>query len=482
MIVSCTTAALIALFIAICWLHYIHLKDERTALALENGQRVLYALRDHTMRLLDYSDSYARSIRHHYVRHDGDPPMPQYLRSIEIEHSNSFQGSVVIGDAAGHVVFASDKIPTENGSSVGLPFFEYFKANPQDSVFIEPTRIGRRTNQMLFRLVRPIIKDGAFDGYVMLGIHPEHFTTLFEDVNLGPNSFAAIYNADHKLIARQPAAPPTYYDKPLNNLDLWANLQRADSGHYITRSPLDGIERHVIYTRLPDYPIIIDIGISQDDIIKTLHDTRILLATQISLFILSSIILSSLLLLVLRNNGKLAQAEKIIRVLANTDPLTGLKNRRHFLATAEQEFARAIRYNLPLSVMMIDADHFKLVNDRFGHLVGDEVLRQFVKRTTEVLRETDDFGRLGGEEFAILLPQTTLAGAEALAERVREKIDISEIVTDKTILHITISIGVSARSSLTTSFNVMLQEADDALYRAKENGRNKVVLAVQPTD
>jgi diguanylate cyclase (GGDEF)-like protein len=480
--VVCATAVFIGLFTSICWIDYTRLREERVALTLENGQRVLFALRDHTMRLLDYSDSYARSIREHYVKHGDDPPMSQYLKEIEIEHGTSVQGSVVIGKADGSLAFSSNNLPQEAFSADGLPYFEYFRANPKDGVFIDPTRAGKISKQMRFRLVRPIIKDNALCGFVTLNLLPEHFTQLFEVFNLGPHSFTAILSTNHHLIARQPSAPPDIYGKPLDDIDLWPQLRKADSGHYITRSPIDGLERHILYTRLPDYPIVIDIGISQDDITDSLSHTRTLLTTQVLLFAITSILSSTLILFILRNNEKLTQAEKTIRVLANTDSLTALKNRRSFFQTAEQEFARATRYDLPLAVMMIDADHFKAINDSFGHLTGDEVLRQFVKITMGVLRESDDFGRLGGEEFAILSPQTTLAGAEALAERVRETIAASTIETDRGPLRLTVSIGVSARSSQTASFNVMLQEADDALYRAKEAGRNKVVLAAQATD
>lgn len=329
----------------------------------------------------------------------------------------------------------------------------------------------------MFRVIRPIIKDGSFDGFVLMGIRPEHFTTLFEGFNLGPHSFTAMFTPDHRLIARQPTPPEEFYDRPLDNIDLWSHLDNSPTGQYTTRSPVDGIERYILYTTIPGYPIVIDIGISKDDIISNLKDARSYIITQAVIFTISLLLFSALILLILHKNSKLIQAEQLIRALANTDPLTGLKNRRHFFEIAAREFTRTKRYDLPLSVMMIDADHFKSINDSFGHATGDMVLCQLVAKMSESLRETDVFGRLGGEEFAILLPQTTLAGATVLAERMRENIAAMSIGTDKGPLHLTVSIGLSARSHQTPSFAGMLHEADSAMYRAKEAGRNKVMAA-----
>ncbi|PKU26384.1 sensor domain-containing diguanylate cyclase [Telmatospirillum siberiense] len=471
------TVALITLSASLSWRHYTKLRDERIALTLTNGERVLQALRDHTMRLLDYSDSYIRSVRSYYLQNGDKFSMAQYLQEIKIEHASSFQGILAIGNSDGDIIFNSENLSIQNLGSAKPPYFEYFRNHPQDGVYIDPTRRGQVSGKMLFRLVRPIIKNGAFDSFVLMGIRPEHFTMLFEGFDLGPHSFTAMFTLDHRLIARQPSPPDEYYNRPLDNIDLWQHLKNSKSGSYTARSQIDGIERYVLYTRLPDYPIVIDIGISRDNIIDTLRDTKFYILTQEILFSVSSVIFAALIMLILQKNSKLTLAEQIIRALANTDPLTGLKNRRHFFEVAAREFTRAERYDLPLAVMMIDADHFKSINDTFGHATGDVALCQMVKKVSEVLRETDVFGRLGGEEFAILLPQTTIGGATVLAERVRENIAAMTIDTDKGPLRLTVSIGVDARSNRTPSFATMLHDADSAMYRAKEAGRNRVMPA-----
>lgn len=160
--------------------------------------------------------------------------------------------------------------------------------------------------------------------------------------------------------------------------------------------------------------------------------------------------------------------------LATTDSLTGLRNRRHFMATASQEFERARRYQTPLSLLMLDADHFKSINDRYGHPVGDEALKTLAEHGRRQLREIDLFARLGGEEFAILLPQTDFIAARAVAERLRQTIAEQSVATGQESFHFTVSIGVASLNAHTMDLHDLLRHADDALYQAKQHGRNRV--------
>jgi len=168
------------------------------------------------------------------------------------------------------------------------------------------------------------------------------------------------------------------------------------------------------------------------------------------------------------------QAQARLMELATTDSLTGLHNRRYFMDTATQEFERARRYQIPLSLLMIDADRFKSINDRFGHHIGDEVLKALAMIGQRQLRETDLFARLGGEEFAILLPQTDLADARVVAERLRQTIAEHTVDTEQGLLNFTVSLGLSSLNPVTADLDDLLRQADVALYQAKQNGRNRV--------
>jgi len=163
--------------------------------------------------------------------------------------------------------------------------------------------------------------------------------------------------------------------------------------------------------------------------------------------------------------------------LATTDPLTAAANRRHFLGEAEQEMERADRYGRPLAVVMIDIDHFKAVNDGYGHAAGDAVLAAAAAACHALLRDVDCFGRIGGEEFALLLPETTLAGAMEVAERLRQAIAASEVAFGDRSLRVTASLGIAERGDGDSDFDALLARADVALYRAKAAGRDRIECA-----
>ncbi len=157
------------------------------------------------------------------------------------------------------------------------------------------------------------------------------------------------------------------------------------------------------------------------------------------------------------------------------DYLTGIANRRYFIQRADEEFNRSKRFQNNLSVLMLDIDHFKKVNDKFGHSTGDLVLQKLVELSINALRDIDLMGRLGGEEFAILLPHTDREQAIEVAERLRLAVEISKLlIEDKLELRYTISIGVSSLTAESESIEMLFQQADEALYIAKHSGRNKV--------
>lgn len=169
-------------------------------------------------------------------------------------------------------------------------------------------------------------------------------------------------------------------------------------------------------------------------------------------------------------------AELASAALANVDHLTNALSRQNFMALADQELARTLRYALPLVVLMLDLDHFKNVNDSHGHPAGDAVLKRFVQTVKEVLRESDVIGRVGGEEFAVLLPNTTREGACALANRILAAVRANPVTFEGHSIAYTVSIGASDFSTQ-KSFGELLAESDAALYRAKKGGRDRLEVS-----
>ena len=160
--------------------------------------------------------------------------------------------------------------------------------------------------------------------------------------------------------------------------------------------------------------------------------------------------------------------------LSRTDVLTDTANRRAFMEELEKEYDRARRHGHPMSVVMIDLDHFKAINDRHGHAAGDAALRTFAAVVRPLLRSTDVFARTGGEEFALLLPETGLAEACSLAERLRDAVAEATVENGESIFGITASFGVAELSSVDATAYSILNRADRALYEAKRSGRNRI--------
>jgi diguanylate cyclase (GGDEF)-like protein len=158
--------------------------------------------------------------------------------------------------------------------------------------------------------------------------------------------------------------------------------------------------------------------------------------------------------------------------------MTGIYNRRHFLTLADREWTRGRRYGRPLSFLMIDIDYFKSINDGFGHQVGDQMIVHLANLARGCKRECDVLARLGGEEFALLLPETDLAQAQVVAERLRRELAANALVVGSRSIPATISIGVATSVAAMQDVSDLMKAADQALYDAKHAGRNRVVCRI----
>jgi diguanylate cyclase (GGDEF)-like protein len=188
---------------------------------------------------------------------------------------------------------------------------------------------------------------------------------------------------------------------------------------------------------------------------------------------LSAAIMAILAVLVARH----VQNERRLRTMAMTDELTRLPNRRHLLAVAHERLADAKRSHKPVSILALDVDHFKRINDTFGHEVGDTVLRRVAETCRAALRHDDVIGRTGGEEFVVVLPHAGAERAMEIAERLRAAVERLEWADVDPALRVTVSVGVAERAPADDDFAALSRRADDSLYRAKERGRNRVDLA-----
>ncbi len=173
---------------------------------------------------------------------------------------------------------------------------------------------------------------------------------------------------------------------------------------------------------------------------------------------------------------KATKHSKNLEKKLNQDPLTGAFNRRAYNKRIEDEIQRFLRYGTIFSLLVIDADYFKKVNDNYGHAIGDKCLQEIIKRATPHLRKSDMLARYGGEEFAVIMPETDGKGAVIVAEKIRRTIEKIEFLYKKDIVRLTVSIGASQVKEGDASQTDVFDRADTAVYKAKEAGRNRVVL------
>jgi diguanylate cyclase (GGDEF)-like protein len=176
------------------------------------------------------------------------------------------------------------------------------------------------------------------------------------------------------------------------------------------------------------------------------------------------------------NRHQLQAANQELQRLSSTDRLTGLFNRGHWEEMLRQDYARHRRYERNAALVMFDIDHFKKINDSYGHQAGDAVIQQTAELVRQCARDSDIAGRYGGEEFVVLLPDTDSEGAMTFAERLRQSIEAHEVVHEGRSIRFTVSLGIADLSEPTNGYAQLIERADNALYSSKASGRNQVTL------
>ncbi|NIF16482.1 sensor domain-containing diguanylate cyclase [Pantoea sp. Cy-639] len=315
--------------------------------------------------------------------------------------------------------------------------------------------------------------EGEFQGLAAGALRLSYFKQLFERLDIGQDSSVNLLNTDGQLLARQPARaqdPPigTRYSERPN----FQRILRERNGSFTAQSSAHAGQRMYTFARVADLPLIVLVVHSSDEVFQSWRRTAILVSGATGVLCIGILWLTLLLGRELRRRH---DAEQGLATLAATDSLTGLANRRRLDQVLRQEWARAQRNRKPLAVLMIDVDHFKVFNQRHGHAGGDHVLREVATTIERCIRRPADLAaRYGGEEFQVVLPETERAGALLLAERIRASVEaMPPFADDERAVTVSIGIGLHAPGAQ-QDLTRLLGDADEALYRAKANGRNRV--------
>lgn len=297
----------------------------------------------------------------------------------------------------------------------------------------------------------------------------------FEAERPKPDGSISFWREDGTLLARAPLTEHLIGKVVMATYAPWKTMLADKSGVVrVSRSPVDGTSRFIGFKRFDRYPLVLTVTSTVDSTLAAWYWQILLVGLGLLVITLWGGVFTLKLVGALR---KIEAKTQELQLLATQDAATGLFNRRYLMETGEHELARMRRYGSPLALMMLDVDHFKRVNDTWGHPVGDRVLQGVAQVMKAMVRDQDTVGRLGGEEFAVVLPETDRPGVLVIAERMRAAVEATPlaIADDGTPVRVTVSIGVTEVRPKLDSFEEALMRADQALYKAKDGGRNRVI-------
>lgn len=300
----------------------------------------------------------------------------------------------------------------------------------------------------------------------------DYFSQLFKSLNVGRDSSVNLISRDGILLAQEPPRADNLIGQDFSQRPNFIRILREGNGSFKGLS--NNLQpRLYTFSQVGDLPLIVIVALSSNEVFASWQRTALVVGGATGALCLGLLWLTWLLCRELRRRQS---AEQELAQLAATDALTGLDNRRSLDQTLAREWGRAQRSHSDLSLLMLDVDHFKAFNDRYGHPLGDEALRIVARVISDNIRRPGDLAaRYGGEEFAVVLPETDNEGARRIAEHIRLAVERQPPIRDGTS-PITISIGLSTWAGTPkSSLEALCSMADKALYQAKSEGRNRVV-------
>ena len=388
-------------------------------------------------------------------------------------------GDIVVLDAHGKVL-ASSRPGLTTAYAMALPLI--LSDGPSNSALGVSTVLLGNGGQPLIALVRRCAPGACGNAAGVVAMLPmEWIQNVFDGLVLGRDGAIALTDGSGTLLARQPELPGAV-GRVFEQKRLIARIHPTGATVYNRRSGIDGRRSRVTAGWINGLPLIVFVSISTADILRGWSHLAFVII--FAVVVLSGGLVALTLLLARQVHRKmqvdrqLLSANMLLAELARTDGLTGLLNRRGFDESLAREWRRCHRNGKPLSLLMLDADHFKAYNDRFGHQAGDAVLRALSACILANIRRPGDVAaRYGGEEFAVVLPDTDPAGATKIAEAVRAGVEALAIPHTASAATVTLSVGVSfATAGSGATADDLLAAADAALYASKAAGRNRVTL------
>jgi diguanylate cyclase (GGDEF)-like protein len=404
-------------------------------------------------------------------------PAIRHLALFDRATAAPHKGDILLLDNKGDVIADSASVEPRKSNFADREYFQSHVTNRDPSMFISrPFRSRQAEHEWRISFSRRVSgSQGEFLGVAEAAMRLSYFDQLFDSLSIGRDSSVSLISSDGILLAQEPRLAEELIGKDFSNRPNFQRIVKEGNGSFTGVSSHYQDKRLYTFSKVGNLPLIVIVALSSDEVFASWKRTAMVVSLATLALCVSLLWLTWLLSRELRLRH---HAEQELAQLAATDALTGLANRRTLDQALRHEWFRAQRSGQPLSVLMIDADHFKAFNDRHGHQAGDDALRSVAKViSANVRRPADLVARYGGEEFSVILAETDSAGARQIAEHIRATVEQLPLVAGAKS-PITVSIGISTwTTSVEISLEQLLFAADKALYQAKENGRNRVVCA-----
>jgi diguanylate cyclase (GGDEF)-like protein len=458
-------------FSAICAGVMLDMRRGEEALARQSLENLASSIDADISRNIEVYDLSLRAVASSMVLPELEEVSKPIRHLILFDHAATAKhfGAIQVFDAQGRLTIDSSTLDPLPDNRADEEYFQVHRDRADAGLFVSRPMLHRGAFAIVLsrRITGP---DGSFLGVVAGSIRFSYFQDLFGRLNLGPGDSITVLRRDRTIIMRTPFAP-NIIGKNLSDRHDWSPAKLEDGGSYSGVGPVDPIPR-LFVRRGGTTPLIVIVGKPLDSILGLWRNEAIRIGAIMTALIVFVLTVTIFLAREIRCR---AEAEDKLEELATTDALTGLKNRRKFDATIDAEWRRAMRHKAAISLLMIDADHFKTYNDTFGHQAGDQVLVGIAICISDSARRAGDCAaRYGGEEFAVLLPGQSAAEATAIAETIRLKV---QGWSDEQALS-TVSVGIaSVTPSAAMDWPQFVHAADKALYAAKASGRNRCALA-----
>jgi diguanylate cyclase (GGDEF)-like protein len=469
-------------FCAICGLFSLDVRRSAWDQARVSAANLVAAIESDIERNIDLYDLSLLSVVENFRRPGLDRLAPEIRQLVLFDRAATaeYMGSILVLDRGGTVVLDSRSLDPPKRPFGDQDFFIAHARDPDPALHLSRPALDS-AGAPIIRLSRRLsLPGGGFEGVVVGALRLAYFDDLFRKLMLGPDSTVTLLREDGTVLTRLPFDRASI-GRSLAGTTLFEHYGPAShSGTFEAKVARDGVTRFFTYRQVGHLPLILSVGLSSDRIDATWRRDSGILGVVAALLVVAAGFLKRRLR---RELARRVKAEEALALQARTDSLTGLPNRRYFDEALAREWRRAQRARAPLGLLMIDADHFKSFNDRFGHQAGDELLvalGRCIAANTQ--RATDFAARYGGEEFVVLLTGPDAADAEKLGERICGAVAaMAEGPSGALLAPVTVSIGVACIIPDARALHQdLLGAADRALFDAKQGGRNRVAAAPLP--